>query len=485
MPAQPHYTHRAPHRGRGGRRVGGIAALALAAIVLVVSLALIALLPASVQRVRLWSHPAVLADCSAPGAPAVLFPSDTPQQDTGPGAVVWSSAAACGRGSAARIAPLPAGQDLPGAASSPRSGSGRTLALSGPIAAAAAPHGRILLAARAHGASAPLLLSEGAARASFATPRSTGGPTTPLALATAYLGDVGLVSPGRASSAGAPPLELRIHRYYQSSFGPPVAISSTPSRLIEGLTLAMDYRSDALVVWEQGGRIYARDMPGSGRSSRAVQRVAAAAPGARIQALLSDDNRAILAWTDTRDGTTSVYAELTARGLQFAAPRLLERFADPHGSPPPGGSLRLVRLASESVMLAWSGAAAGHWVVRSAAVDLHGVGSIATISAPGREALLMDLAAGPDDEAYALWAEPREGGDGPKQGDQALFAARGIDVHPDRTIFAAPEPISAPGSDGTLGEAAVGVDPDSDRAIAAWRTADGAIDYSSRMVGRG
>lgn len=485
MPAQPHYTHRARRRGRGGRRIRGGAALALAAVVLAVSLALFALLPAGVQSVRPWSHPAVLADCSAAGAPAVLFPSDAPQQGTGPGAVVWSSASACGRGSAARIAPLPAREDLPGAASSPRGASGRTLALSGPIAAAAAPHGRILLAARARSPGARLLLSEGLARASFAAPRSTGGPAGPLALATAYLGDVGLVSPGRAPSAGATPLELRIHRYYQGSFGPPVAISPTPSRLIEGLTLAMDYRSDALVVWEQGGWIYARDMPGSGRSSRPVQRVAGAAPGARIQALLSDDNRAILAWTDTRAATTSVYAELTARGVRFGAPRLLERFADPHGSPPPRGSLRLVRLASESVMLAWSGAASGHWVVRCAPVDIHGVRSIATISDPERDALLAGLTAGPANEVLAWWTEP---GEGPAAGgpvNEPLYAARGVDLYSGRTVFTAPELITPAGAPGANREAAVAVNPDSGRAIAAWRTPSGAIAYSLRSIGSG
>jgi hypothetical protein len=194
--------------------------------------------------------------------------------------------------------------------------------------------------------------------------------------------------------------------------------------------------------------LFARDLPASAGSARAVQRVAAAAPGARIQALLSDDNRAIVAWTDTRGGTTSVYYELTAVGVRFGAPRLLERFADPRGAAPARGSLRLVRLASESVMLAWSGAAAGHWVVHTAAVDLHGVRSIATISSPGRDALLADLAPGPDKEAYAVWSEAGATGGGREPGGRALYSARGNDAHPDRTIFAAPEAIAASGPQG-------------------------------------
>jgi len=64
-----------------------------------------------------------------------------------------------------------------------------------------------------------------------------------------------------------------------------------------------------------------------------------------------------------------------------------------------------------------------------------------------------------------------------------VYAARGVDAYPGRTIFTAPQQISAPGASGSTSEAAIAVDPDSDRAIAAWRTPDGAIDYSLRALG--
>jgi hypothetical protein len=261
-----------------------------------------------------------------------------------------------------------------------------------------------------------------------------------------------------------------------SSFLAPVPVTS--SRSVGGLTLAMDYRSDVLAVWERSGAIFARDMPGSGRSTQSVQRIATAAPGARIAALLSDDGRATLAWSETRRGITRVFAELSGAGVRFGAPRLLERFTDPGGLAPPAP--RLVRLLSESVMLAWTGAQDGHWVVRTAAVDEHGVRAIDTISAPGRNALLADLAPGPAGEAYALWTEPPSSSTGLDLDNQALYAARGIDAYPGLTIFGAPEQIVAAGSSGARGEAAVGVDPDSDRAIVAWRTAAGAIVSSQR-----
>ncbi len=435
-----------------------------------------------------WSQPAALSSCSAAGTPAILFPSDSPRQATGPGAIVWGSASRCPGGGGPRLSAVVPGADAPSPSSIPRTAAGRALGLAAPIAAAAAPRGRILLAGIAGptaGARDSLLLSEGPADGPFTAPQPTGGAPIPLAVTTAYLGDVALASPsGSAQGAGAGALraiELRVHRHYMGSFLAPIPV--TESRSVQGLTLAMDYRSDALAVWERDEAIYARDLPGSGRSSRSLQRVASVAPGARIAALLSDDDRAIIAWSETRAGITRVYGELSSSGVRFGIPRLLERFADPHGVAPPGGPPRLVRLASESVMLAWTGARAGHWVVRAAAVDLRGVRSIQTISPPGHDALLADLAPGPADEAYALWSEPRSTPSGPDLNDQTVYAARGIDAYPDRTIFTSPHQISAPGASGSTGEAAIAIDPDSDRAIAAWRTPGGAIDYSLQSIG--
>ena len=277
---------------------------------LIALVALIAALAPSVQSDGgPWSQPATLDTCSAAGRPEILFPSDAPRHGTGAGAIVWSSGFHCQGGAGPRVSAIAPGADLPGTATIPRTPAGRTLALSAPTAAAAASHGQILLAGPRTGVSGDgdLLLSEGLAGGPFTPPLATDGPASPLALTTAYLGDVALVSPSSPSgSTGA--IELRIHRYYMHSFLAPVSV--TTSHAVEGLTLAMDYRSDALAVWERSGAIYARDMPASGRTARSAQRVATAAPGARIAALLSDDDRAILAWSETRRGITRVFAEL-------------------------------------------------------------------------------------------------------------------------------------------------------------------------------
>ncbi|HEY2536209.1 MAG TPA: hypothetical protein VGI24_04415 [Solirubrobacteraceae bacterium] len=474
---------------------------------LLVLVAIAVALPAGVRSEGgPWSQPSTLAGCSGPATPAVVFPQDTPRHGTGRGAIVWGADASCRGGAGPRVSAITTGTDIPGPASALGAHAGLIYGLTGAVSAAVAPRGRVLLAAGTRAQGVPgaqgavgarragstqdtgLLLSEGRAHGPFSTPTATGGAAAPFALATAYLGDVALLSLGAPlprSPTLAGPIELRVHRYYSASVGsfePAVRVAAGGP--VEGLAVAMDYRSDALAVWERDGVIYARDMPGSGRVSHAVVRVASAAPGAHIAALLSDDNRATLAWSETRGGITRVFAELSGTGVQFGKPRLLERFTDPDGAAPPNGSPRLVRLLSESVMLAWSGVASGHWEVHTAAVDLNGVRSINTISPPGHDALLTDLAPGPAGEAYALWSEPQmTRGGSVDYSDQALYAARGIDAYPGRTIFTAPEPIAPAGESGCTGQAAIAVDPDSDRALAAWRAPGGAIDYSLRALG--
>ena len=153
--------------------------------------------------------------------------------------------------------------------------------------------------------------------------------------------------------------------------------------------------------------------------------------------------------------------------MRFGTPQLLERFRDPDGLPSPTASPTLVRLSSESVMLAWAGAANGHWVVRTAPVDLKGVGAVGTIAAPGADALLSSLAPGPKDEALVLWTEPLPTAAGPPDTRrQSIFAARGIDALPNRTEFGEPEEVAPPGP---VTGASVALDPSSGRAVAVWQ----------------
>ncbi len=271
-------------------------------------------------------------------------------------------------------------------------------------------------------------------------------------------------------------LLLSVQRYFSQAFG--AARQVVAGGGFSASTVALDYRTDALVAWARDGAIYVRDLPAKS-PAHPIQRLAAAGSQLRIAALLSDDNRAIVAWSERLGDATSVYIDQSSTGVRFGAPQLLERFAEPAAQPAPEGSPSLVRLSSESVMIAWAGSAAGHWVVRTAPIDLNGVGASTTIAAPGGDALLEDLAPGPDGEALALWTQPAPGTRRRQSSlaDRAIFASRVIDAFPAGTIAGAPEQI-APAAE--VGEAPVAIDPDSDGAVAVWRGQGGAIDYAVR-----
>jgi hypothetical protein len=438
----------------------------------------------------LWSAPIALSTCSASEAPLVVFPSDSPTHATGPGAIVWDAASGCSGGEDARVTTLGSG-DLPDLPALPQTADGLTPRLRGPLVAGGGPYGRIVLV----GSSAPSQgeLTEGSALGPFSAPTPTSGLPAPVALTTAYLGDVALASPSHARDGEG--VRLRVQRHRAQVFARSIAVSTPARRRVTALTVALDYRSDALAVWRQGESIYARDLPASGRTRAPIQRLSpAVGPPSRIAALLSDDNRGIVAWSAQSGAETSVYLDRSSGGVRFGAPRLLERFADPAGLAPPEGSSpgasspRLVRLSSESVMLAWTGSNGSNWLVRTAAIDLNGLGAVTTISPAGHDSLLAALAPGPDGEALALWTEPRRELDGaptaapsadarPEPDRQAIFAARGIDAYPARTIFGEPEEVAAPG---TNSGATVALDPDGGRAVAAWRGEGGEIDYSIR-----
>jgi hypothetical protein len=449
-----------------------------------------------------WSTPAVLSACAAQGPARVVFPSDSPSRATGPGAIVWSASAGCPSGDGARVAAIGA-EDEPGASVVPRTAAGRPIAPRGPLQASGAPHGQIVIAGSAPGTPTEGLLIQGAAGGAFRGLSLSEGASAPMVLTTAYLGDVALASPPAPAStpvsvpalapasistpAGArasrPSAEIDVHveRFFAHGFVRNVATRGAGGDAAQALTLAMDYRSEALAVWAQGGSIYARLVPQRGAAGP-LQRLGPAGAHTQIAAVLSDDRRAIVAWAEGRGSETTVYLDRSATGEHFDTPQLLERFHDPDGLPSPVASPSLVRLSSESVVLAWAGSAARHWVIRAAPVDLNGLGAISTIAAPSGDALLADLAAGPVGDALVLWTEPAPTAAGaPDMQRQALFAARGYDAAPPRSLFGEPEQVAPPSP---VTDASVALDPRSDRAVAVWQGEAGAIEYSLRSGGR-
>jgi hypothetical protein len=369
------------------------------------------------------------------------------------------------------------GGDVPAHGPGPLASSAGRLALDSPLAATGGPHGQIVIVGSPPGAPASIgLVTQGLARGPFSSLARTTVPASPEALATGYLGDAALASPVSNTGAGTG-IEVRIERYFAHAFGAPTTVPAAAAGSVQALSIAVDYRTDAIVAWRQGGAIYARDLPASG-AAHATQRLGPASVRPSISALISDDNRAIVAWAEQRGTQTSVYLDTSSTGVRFGAAHLLESFTDPTGAPAPTSSPRLIRLSSESVMLAWTGAQSGHWVVRSAAIDLNGLRGVRTISPVGGDSLLTDLEPGPDGEALALWGAPQRTSQGGLDlSRQAIYAARGIDAAPGKTIFARPEQISPvqANSDPT-----VAFDPASDRALALWRGPGGGLEYAIR-----
>jgi hypothetical protein len=444
-------------------------------------LKLASLLAVAAAGTAQWSPPVNLSACPATPAARVVFPSDNPSQATGAGAIVWSASSACTGGAGARVAAIGTG-DVPGASAIPRTASGASIAVRGPLLASGAPHGQLVIAGSSPRAPASALLVQGLAGGPFSALPTHAGSAAPAALATAYLGDVAFADPPPGGAhTGA--LNVHVERFFAHGFDRDVAASgatgtaSAGGESAQALTLTLDYRGEALVVWARGGALYARVVPNKG-PAHPVRRLARVGAHPRIAAVLSDDDRAIVAWSEQQGTRTSVYIDRSAAGVRFGTPDLLERFTDPDGLAPPARSPSLVRLSSESVMLTWAGAAEGHWVVRIAPVDLNGVLGVSTIATPGADALLADLAPGPADDVLVLWTEPLPNALGlPDTTRQAIFAARGHDAYQGRTVFGEREEVAPPAP---VSDASVAVDPSSDRAVAAWQGEGGAIEYSIR-----
>jgi hypothetical protein len=426
-----------------------------------------------------WSAPAALPGaCSTGGPPHVVFPSNAPDHRTGPGAIVWDSSPACPGGEGTRMAAIGA-DDRPGAPAAPLTGDGRTIAPGGAIAVNRGPHGQIVIAGASPGRRSHALVVQGRAGGPFSSLLGEALPAAPLALASGYLGDVALASPPSATDGAGVPEGPQVHveRYFSNVLSRRSTVGAASTTTTRTVALALDYRSDALALWTQGGALYARDLPASGASA-ASQLLARVGPHVRISALLSDNNRATVAWAEDHAGRTSVYLDRSATGVHFGAPRLLERFRDPDGLASPPGSPSLVRLSTESVVLAWAGAADGHWVVRAAAVDTSGVGDASTIASPGADALLAALAPGPDAEALALWTEPQPASAGePNTAEQAIFSARVTVAPAGRMRFDRPEQVAPPEA---IGAATVALDPGDDSAVAVWRGSGGQLRYAVR-----
>jgi hypothetical protein len=114
-------------------------------------------------------------------------------------------------------------------------------------------------------------------------------------------------------------------------------------------------------------------------------------------------------------------------------------------------------------MLAWTERRGGRYRVLAAPAVFAATRPPTVVSAPGEQAALAGLAAGPDDEAIVLWrrlgADPTRWSEGSLRAAQANFAAH------DRVVL---RPAAQVSGEGSPVQPAVAVNPGDDHAVAAW-----------------
>ncbi|HYB22866.1 MAG TPA: hypothetical protein VED41_03650, partial [Solirubrobacteraceae bacterium] len=381
-----------------------------------------------------WSAPYALATCAAFTAPQIAFPSASPTDPTGAGAIVWlESSDGCAGGSHSGAQDSPSllvawlGRD-DRVTVTRRERLGTDLGAN--VLATGANMGRVAVAVAGQKGGAAVLQGHAPQRPTTATTLAQRSGT--LALTRAYLGDVAV-----ASVQAGPAIVVHVERFYRDSFGRPLRIPIAPGP-ISSLTLAMDYRSDVLVTWQQDGSIYAHMLRASGRPEP-TQRVGASAPSPQLQALVSDDNRGVIAWSSSDVSRssrplTTVHLALAGTGVRFGGQRVIASFPDPDAEGRQPGSLGLVRLGDENVMLAWTAVVGGRYAVLAAPVTFTGLRPAVRLTPPADQAVLAALAPSFGGDATALWR--RAGRNGSQLWATPTFIGGG-----DRLGAGAPEPV--------------------------------------------
>jgi hypothetical protein len=221
-------------------------------------------------------------------------------------------------------------------------------------------------------------------------------------------------------------------------FGRPVALG--PAGRVTAAAASVNARGDALAVWARNGVVYARVRRAGGRLGR-LQRLGSAIGFQEISADLGSRRRAVVAFgaqgiiEGEPEGPFRAWVAYAPRG-RFGARRRLETVAESgDGTYVAGGRVRAV-LRRGGATVAWTGREGEHFVVRAADVG----GRAQTVSAPGRHAVLGDLARGPDGRLAVAWIDGIRGAT--PVGDPTVQAA----IRPaDAAAFGAPEAVTAPG----------------------------------------
>lgn len=420
-----------------------------------------------------WSQPSTLRTCAPARDPQVVFPFSEPNRRSGRGAILWvGSPPACSvSGALALDSATLHTNDLPSIARTALDG--RHLRV--PLAVTGTTVGDL---AAVVGDGDGALLAEGAAGARLRRVVALGAPA---AVGVGYIGDADIVS--TATIDGQQAIELRAQRHYAHSFAAAVTMLEGTAP-ISALAVSLDFRADSIVTWVQAGEVHAQWVSNAGRAS-AAQVLGPAGYAPQIAAVLSDDNRAFVLWSDQplpgSTAATTIYLDHSAGSVTFAAPpQPIATLAQPPAQRLGRGAVQLVReTPSEGVLAAWPVMVDGDYAVQAAGLTSSQVLAPATISQIGADLRLAALATGPRDDVVAVFERAPRAAAGFDLTQQAILAAHTIPGGPGGVAFETPVLLSAPGPNRAP---SVAIDPDSDRAVVAWQEVIGGQDQVAYAV---
>jgi hypothetical protein len=253
-----------------------------------------------------------------------------------------------------------------------------------------------------------------------------------------------------------------VRRPAGGSFGRPEIIAGTGSPTAVAAAVGRD--GELAVAYERAGRVLVRRREARHSWTSPQDLGPAARSHTQLSLAGAADGTFALGWFSQAlseggdNGAASVRLTLrSARGHRFHTARLFETFAQ---RAPQDAGIRVALAADGTGVAGWTGRQGDHFVARVADVASS---AAQTVSNPAADAQLGDVAAGANGAAVAVWAPPL---DAPAP---QVFAATRAST---RERFGGPEAVSAVSRE--IAAPAVGIDPRTGRALAAWvaRTGD-------------
>ena len=447
---------------------------AASALILTIAL-LVATAPgASAQG---WTAPATLSTCGPATAPKVAFAFKSPLQRVRDGAIVWlglsPSCTDVGTGKTSIDIAALGSDDLPGAPSEFTAGKAADVGLLAPLSTTITARGKIVVIAGSSAVStlgSPAgVFGEGYATGTVGSLKPVAGPADLVATATGVIGDSDIASV-IVTARGQHFILLRAQRHHAYAFAAPYALP-TGSGPITALALGMDYRADTIVVWAQDGEIWARWVSNVGALAP-KQLLGPSGYAPQIAAVLSDDNRSFVIWSDEPApgfaGLTRIYLDHSATGPIFHGASVLSAYSEPSDVRLTPDAVELVRLSGEGVVALWPALLDDFYVVDAGSVDSPQLSNPSVLSGPSEDVRLGAAAAGRrNDLAVLVEVAPRLA-NGWDATQQQILATRSNQTPGPGLGFAPLAPLTPPG---TNSDPSIAVDPDSDVAVAAWQSA--------------